>query len=59
MGQYQARTKSVDEEQAPGTPEHRLIKDGDAPVFGSPIGRFVDDLWYKFCVVIAICYVCR
>ena len=39
MGQYQARSKSIDEEQAPGTPEHRLIKDGDAPVFGSPIGK--------------------
>ena len=39
MGQYQARSKTIDEEQAPGTPEHRLIKDGDAPVFGSPIGK--------------------
>lgn len=39
MGQYQARTKSVDEEQAPGTPERRpRSTDGEAPVFGSPIG---------------------
>ena len=35
MGQYQTRTKSVDEEQAQGTLERR--PSDEVPVFGSPI----------------------
>lgn len=39
MGQYQARSKSIDEEQAPGTVDQGVTSrdGGPLPVFGSPI----------------------
>ena len=37
MGQYQARTKSIDEEQVPGTTERGPTDGVPPPVFGSPI----------------------
>ena len=37
MGQYQARSKSIDEEQAPGTTERGPTDGAPLPVFGSPI----------------------
>ena len=37
MGQYQARTKSIEEEQAPGTIDQGARDGVPPPVFGSPI----------------------
>ena len=57
MGQYQARTKSIDEEQAPGTTERGPTDGAPLPVFGSPIDSefkrsliqlFFDILWWSF-----------
>ena len=60
MGQYQARTKSIDEEQAPGTTERGPTDGAPPPVFGSPIdsrSQVFDDHFVSQSQVFVVVYI--